>query len=560
VPLVLSLIVVIGATAISVLSLFAPVPNTTDEAVYIDLARHLGASGRFDFLGVHFPALTYGPAYVAVITPFFKYAASAREAYMLIRALNALVFASAAIPAFFIALRVMSRRSALIVAGVTIGLPAGVYATKVMTETLAFTVVLWSVVAALRVIERPTIRRQGVLLLCAAALPAVRFELVVLGPAFVLACLVGSSGRIRENCRRLAPLLVGTAVVLVGLVGLLHATSRAAAGAGAHGFDVQRLSALRLGAVLIGSLGAIDLYTGVLPFACSLMVGVSVFRGSAWVPSGLRAIVLVTGAGVSALLLASSAYLVSVPSAFRPPIPSDRYTFYLAPLFFVVFAAWMEAGALREAGTAWVVRGAAALPLLAAIVYIDHHTLTFSGLAFLPWVGVGIVHPLLLLVPLVLYCGLCARVLNRRSTSPYSLIKPLMTVIPVTVICAAAFFIAAPTFSPPPGWLDAHSRPGTIAVWGVSPSPARSQALGEIVSGNNNLSAVYFTRKPDSRGFNQVETRVTRSADGTVFKDGRPLTARYVLTQAEAPIVGTLVAKRHGFAIYEVRSHVRFVG
>jgi hypothetical protein len=151
-------------------------------------------------------------------------------------------------------------------------------------------------------------------------------------------------------------------------------------------------------------------------------------------------------------------------------------------------------------------------------------------------------------------------VLNRRSTSPYSLIKPLMTVIPVTVICAAAFFIAAPTFSPPPGWLDAHSRPGTIAVWGVSPSPARSQALGEIVSGNNNLSAVYFTRKPDSRGFNQVETRVTRSADGTVFKDGRPLTARYVLTQAEAPIVGTLVAKRHGFAIYEVRSHVRFVG
>jgi len=84
--------------------------------------------------------------------------------------------------------------------------------------------------------------------------------------------------------------------------------------------------------------------------------------------------------------------------------------------------------------------------------------------------------------------------------------------------------------------------------------------LGEIVSANSNLSAVYFTRKPDSRGFDQVETRVTERADGTLLENGRPLTARYVLTGAETHIVGTLIAKRDGFAIYEVRSFVRLAG
>ena len=66
------------------------------------------------------------------------------------------------------------------------------------------------------------------------------------------------------------------------------------------------------------------------------------------------------------------------------------------------------------------------------------------------------------------------------------------------------------------------------------------------MSANNNLSAVYFTREPDSRGFDQVETRVTERNDGTLLKDGRPLRARYVLTGAETRVVGTLIAKRDG--------------
>src|SRR6266576_2821595 len=127
VPLVLVLLVVTGAGLI-----FA-------------LARHLSSSGRFEILGVPFPPLTYGPAFVALIAPIFRIAGTAREAYELIRGLNALIFATSVIPAFLIAVRALSRRSALIVSAVTIVLPASVYATKVMTESLAFAFVLWSV-------------------------------------------------------------------------------------------------------------------------------------------------------------------------------------------------------------------------------------------------------------------------------------------------------------------------------------------------------------------------------------------------------------------------------
>jgi len=203
--LALPILVLGGGVLIGALGLFAAIPNTfADEAIYVELGRHLGASGKFEILGVSFPALTYGPAYVALIAPIMRMSTTAREAYMMVRGLNALVFATAAIPTFLIALRAVSRRSALIVAAAAIALPASAYTTKLMTESLAYPVVLWTVLAAVRVVERPTGRRQFVLLLCVVLAAAVRFELLVLGPALALACAVAGTGGVRRRCRTLS--------------------------------------------------------------------------------------------------------------------------------------------------------------------------------------------------------------------------------------------------------------------------------------------------------------------------------------------------------------------
>jgi hypothetical protein len=558
-PLVLSVLVVGGASILFVFGLFAAVPNTfADEAIYVELARNLGDSGRFEVLGISFPALTYGPAYVALLAPIFRFSATARDAYMMVRGLNALLFATAAIPTFLIALRAVSRRSAFVVAGVAIALPASAYTTKIMTESLAYPVVLWFVLAALRVSERPTIQRQSAFLLCVVVAAAVRFELLVLGPALALACVVGGNGRLRHRCRELMPLLVGTGGLLVFALGLLHASSRGAGGVAAHGLDIHGFSILRFGALTLGSLGALDLYSGVLPFASFVLVAEGMRRRALWVSPGLRAVVLMAGAGGLALLLTGSGYLATVPAVARPAAPPDRYTFYVAPLIVIAFAAWIERGAIREAGTAWIAWGAAAIPVMAAYVgvsTIPHGTV--NGLAFLPWTAVRSVSPSLWLPALAAYCALCAFLLTRPRADAHAFIKPVLTLLTVTSV-SAFFFVLSPTGvrSPSPGWLDAHTQPGVIAVWAGQPRAASSQGLWEIDVANRNLSAVYFTRTPDSFG-RGLETYVTVRADGTLLENGRPLMAPYVLTTSETRIVGTMVAKSQGFAIYKVQPPVR---
>src|SRR5258706_15515855 len=91
--LALPAIVFVGAAAIYAVGLFADRPITfPDEAVYADLARHLGAHGTFKVAGSSFPALTFGPLYAVLLAPIFRFAPSAHAAYLGARGLNALLF------------------------------------------------------------------------------------------------------------------------------------------------------------------------------------------------------------------------------------------------------------------------------------------------------------------------------------------------------------------------------------------------------------------------------------------------------------------------------------
>jgi hypothetical protein len=273
----------------------------------------------------------------------------------------------------------------------------------------------------------------------------------------------------------------------------------------------------------------------------------------------VRALVVLATTCGSVLLLAGSAYLASVPAAFRPPIPSERYTFYVVPIFLAVFAAWLEGGAVRTRGAWWLAGASGLLPVVAAALYLNHDPHgTFSGLAFLPWVTLGLAHPAFTLGGLSLYCGWCTWLLARGCRSDlHGLLKPVLGLMVVTLASAAVFFVSAPTYSAPPGWLDSHTKGRVIAVWGITPPPIRSEALGEMIAANDRLSAVYFMRGSDSRGFGSVETRVRARPDGTVVHNQRPLAADYVLTDARTRFVGDLVTERDGFAIYKVSSTVR---
>jgi hypothetical protein len=556
--LAVPLVVVIGAVLLCAIGLLAASPNTfADEAVYIELARHFDLSGKFEIFGISFPALTYGPAYAVLIAPIVQGATTAREAYMAVRGLNALLFASAAIPTFLIARRSVSRNAATLVAAAAIAIPASAYTAKIMTESLAYPIVLWAILAGLRVVERATLPRQIALLTCLVLATEVRFELLILTPASALACIVGGNGRLRARLRRLTPLLAGSGLVLVGVIAVVQANSASGSRVGAHGLDIQGFSILRFGALLLGSLGAIDLYSGVLPFGVFVLFAARLRRSPALANPELRSIILIASILGSALVATGSVYLATVPKASRPPIPPDRYTFYIVPLLFVVFAAWIEGGALRGPGTAWSALVAAGLPVLAALVGVakDPHG-TENGLAFLPWIEVSTGRIIALLSVLAIYGGACALLLIRPQSGPHTLVKPVLALVTITTISAFFFEFSASVYSPSPGWLDAHSRPGVVALWAREPSPAESQGLWEIAVANRNLAAIYFMKAPDTFA-PELETHVSALADGSLVHNGKPLAARFVLTPVATKVVGRLVAKSHGFAIYSVLAHVQ---
>jgi hypothetical protein len=541
---------------VGAITLLASVPTTPDELVYIELGRALGHSGRFEIFGMPFPPWTYGPAYVALIAPIFRFAGTAQAAYVAVRELNALAFASAALPAFLIARRVVTRRTALVVAAATIVAPASAYAGKVMTECVAYPVVLCCVLAAIRLNERSTVRRQVALVVLCGLASTVRFELIGLGLALAAACFIAADGTFRARSRSLAPLLALTAVLLVGAAALLQATSNASAGAGAHGFERHGFSLIRFAASLVGSVGAIDLYTGVLPFAGFLFVCVAACRRESWVTPGLRVIAGVTFATGTALLLTSCVYISSLSPSERPLLPVDRYLFYISPLVVLLCAAWIERGAVRTA-TVFVLMIAAILPIGATLVNVGAHAQgTINAIAFLPWIAIGEGHRLVLLVALSLYSALCAFILSRRSFDVHSLVKPVLVLIAVTSVCACFSQLLPNRGSLASGWLDAHTSGPAIAVWVGPPTFTESQKLREVIGANNNVAAVYYTDAPDSY-LQQAERKLKKQKNGLLLEQDEPLRAQYVLTTARTRIAGQLIARADGLAIYKVRSLVR---
>ena len=549
-------LVLVAAGINSLLGALAPPPNLGDELTYIELARSLGRTGAFDVLGVSFPPLTYSPAYVALLAPIYRFAASPADALLLVRVLNSCLFATAAVPAFLIARRCVSRRAALLVAAATVALPAAAYAGKVMTESLAFPLVLCCVLATLRVAEAPSRRRQLVLGLALVAAVAARFEFLVLFPALAAAALAAAP-RARS---RLLPFVAGSIVAVVAALAAVHATSHAGAGSGAHGVAAGRFSIGGFAKILAGSVGAEALLAGLIPAIVFGIALVEVRRRADWISPSVRRLVLTTACLGFALLLTGSVYLATVPFAYRPPNPQDRYTFYVTPLLLIVFAAYVESGRYRRHGTRAVVLAATALPTVAALAYFHaDQRMTYSGLAVLPFVVLASNHAVF--VGLVAIFSLwCAACVLRPGSEPSRLVATVAAALAATTISTYCLFVAAPTHSPAPGWLDALANGRTVAVWVRQPPALASQALIEVASANESLAAVYSVAEPSGRGIPAAERRVESAEDGTVLDHGRPVRAKYVLTASGTRFVGTLVAKRDGLALFRVPSVVRVPG
>jgi hypothetical protein len=505
-----------------------------DELLYSKLSQSIAAGHGLSIRGEHFffPAplapLAQSPAWLL---------SSMTDAYAAAKLLNAAIMSAAVFPAYWLARRVVRPSYALVTAAATIATPGMLYHGYLMSEALAYPVFLCAVVVLVRAVERPTVAVPFV----SAVAVATRVQFLVLPLAYLAAVAVCERGRYR---RHLVPVTITTLllVVLVGVPGALGQYGEAAhighdPGAVAHW-------ALTTGSLLPFSLGL-----AVIPGA---LFGLAVLRRT---PIGVISI-------ACTVLFLGQAALIAAGEAHRP---LERYVFYVTPLVFIAFFAYVERGAPgRRAYVLFTLAGAVALSLVSfpgltgtAGFFFDSFTLTgFARASF--YLGLTNASLLYALAPLAL--GALALAARRV---PYVVAGVAMAIALATGAAAyatdrLATGFAARTFNAQPAdWLDrSHLGQATYLVL-----PGADYFVGtSLESWNRDVRHVAVLQAQPPDPFPAAVARVERDGSLELGAPARILVAN--VSGSSLGLNGQVVARpREGLVAYRLPAdpHVRWL-
>ncbi len=160
-----------------------------DELIYSELARSFAAGGEFLVRGE--PSGGYGVLYPVLVSPAYVLFDSLPAAYAAVKAINAVLMSLAAVPAYFLARRMLGPGLSLLAALLAVAVPSMVYTGTVMTENAFYPALPHRRAGARR--RRSSGRRRrgscGLLALCLVAF-LTRVQAVALAPALVTAPLL----------------------------------------------------------------------------------------------------------------------------------------------------------------------------------------------------------------------------------------------------------------------------------------------------------------------------------------------------------------------------------
>jgi hypothetical protein len=355
-----------------------------DELIYSELARSIASDAALRVRDVD--AGGFSVVYPLLISPAYFLFDELPNAYAAVKTLNSLYMSLAAIPAYFLARRVLGPPLSLLAALLAVAVPSLVYTGTVMTENAFYPLFLTVTLVLVLVLERPTTTRQVVLLVLVGVAFATRVQAVALVPAILAAPLLLAPLQGRPLRETLRPFYRLYAVMGGGL--LLVLVAQAARGRspndllGAYAvvsdgdYDLGRVARFAL-----WHAAELDLYLGVIPVAAFVVVVVLARRLGPNVGAFLAAAIPLT----ASLLLVVAAFA----SEFADRI-QERNTFVVAPFFLIALLVWIDRGAPRPpllAGAAAV--GAALLPLTIPWRFIETGAIS-DTLALLPiWAAFG---------------------------------------------------------------------------------------------------------------------------------------------------------------------------
>ena len=297
----------------------------SDELLYSKLAQSIASGDGLSIWGERY----FFPAPLAPLlqAPVWLLDSDS-AAYLLARLENALFMASAVLPAYWLARRLVRREWALLTAASAVALPALGYHDALMAEALAYPLFLWGAAVIVRAVADGGRLRWLVPVVCALAVGA-RIQLVLLPVAYAVAVAVAAP-------RRRAHLGPLAALALPGLAAF------AARGTGAVG---QYDGVFHLGLTAGGVVHYALLVALLLPFSIGLAVAPGALLGLLGRPRDRAELAFLAVAVVSLLGMLAQSGVLAAGEAQRP---LERYAFYVSPLLMLAFFLYVERGAPRR--------------------------------------------------------------------------------------------------------------------------------------------------------------------------------------------------------------------
>lgn len=555
-------VVALAATAAAVvhvvLALELPAPwSLPDELIYSELAKSLG-DGLWPSVRDE-PTRGYGVLYPLLIAPAWAAFSDPSSAYVAAKVINGIAMGLAAFPAFFLAVRFVSVRSAIVVSAFSVFVPSMLYAGSLLVEVVLYPVFLLALLGIVAAVQRPTRANQllavgGIGLAClakplaVALVPAYLLILIHLG---LVDRLSGGSARARLRAHSTALGLLGGIAVVGTIVPALLGDPTAVLGS--YGVVLGHVDLSGTVVWLVRHMAALDLYVGIAPFAASLViVCVGSMRGADRRTSELAAVLVWACGG---LLLAVAAY-ASKPLAggvgYAPTEARlhERNMFVLVPLLLVGLALYFERG--RPGGRKLKAACLAVAVLLPALLPLERllHNANLQALAVIPWSLESIrgAWPATLL-PLAV--AACLVLVGRRRTSAGPAWALVGLVFGVTTLAAHGSQVGSSVsrstvgVGAAPGWIDDAVPRGAevLALW-VHPGVgadlgAAHRAIWMNEFYNRSVGRIVEVGAPMPYSLPHVEATLR----GGILTDGSgsPVAARYVLapcwTQVRASVL-----------------------
>ena len=522
-----------------------------DELIWSELARGIADAG--EPLLRDQPNPGYSVVYPLLISPAYLLFDSLPTAYAAVKTINAVLMSLAAIPAFFVARRVVRRSYALFAAVLTVAVPSLAYTGTVMTENAFYPLFLVVILVLLVTLERPTPFWVVLLLALSGLAYATRVQAVALGPAILLAPLllaVFERRGLRETVSRfrwLYGIVLGAAVVALvvqaaggGLLGAYEPV-------GEGGYDAGK--ALRY---VWWHLAELSLYVLVIPLAATIVL---VGRARS-LDARLQAF-LATTVSVTVCLLPVVAVFAS---RFSDRI-EERNMFYVAPLLCIALLAWIERGAPRPRVLAAV---AATVSVLLVVAIPFDRFLTTSAitdtLMLLPlWsledhIGEGWITVAALVTALALAAAFLF--VPRR----YTLTLPLL-VLGLWIIAIRPIWWGTHGFErfsrgvlfqgirkADRDWIDQALTPGTEAafLW-TGRTDRLTVNMNEFF--NRRVGPVYYVTQPTPGGLPETRVRIDRRTGRVTLPDGSPVRDKYLLADSSFVPDGEPVMQDIGWGV-----------